>query len=124
MDPWNLHARMELYKGMVAQSLPGVFFIGPVWDLWCVHHPPSMQFVTLSCCMITVIHLCCYVFRKDMFEQGVKGQHAAPTSLIELWTALANTCQDIPVEYFQKLAEYMSCRVAAVIKARRGLTRC
>ncbi|GFX06493.1 transposable element Tcb2 transposase [Trichonephila clavipes] len=56
-------------------------------------------------------------------EQGVKGHQTAPTNLIELWTALANIWQIIPVKRFQKLAESISRHVAAVIKAREGPTR-
>ncbi|GFT19619.1 HTH_Tnp_Tc3_2 domain-containing protein [Trichonephila clavipes] len=46
MKPWILHARLEMYKGMVTQSWSGVFFRGTVWDLWCLYQPPSMQFGT------------------------------------------------------------------------------
>ncbi|GFS63621.1 transposable element Tcb2 transposase [Trichonephila clavipes] len=59
----------------------------------------------------------------DVLEQGVKGHHTAPTNLTEVWTALANTWQVIPVERFQKIVESMPCRVAAVIKTRGGSTR-
>ncbi len=38
--------RLELYKGMVAQSWFGVFFRDTVWGLWCVYQLPSMQFGT------------------------------------------------------------------------------
>ncbi|GFX07703.1 transposable element Tcb2 transposase [Trichonephila clavipes] len=59
----------------------------------------------------------------DVLKQGVKGYHTAPTNLTELWTALVNVWPVIPVKRFQKLVESMSCRVAAVIKARGGSTR-
>ncbi|GFW68651.1 transposable element Tcb2 transposase [Trichonephila clavipes] len=58
----------------------------------------------------------------DVLEQGVKGHHTALTNLTELWTALANIWQVIPVEHFQKLVESVPRRVAAIIKARGGLT--
>ncbi|GFX04374.1 hypothetical protein TNCV_3975211 [Trichonephila clavipes] len=38
---------------------------------------------------------------------SVYGHHTAPTNLTELWTALANIWQVIPVERFQKLVESM-----------------
>ncbi|GFU01765.1 transposable element Tcb2 transposase [Trichonephila clavipes] len=60
---------------------------------------------------------------KDVLEQGVKGHHTSPTNLPELWTALANIWQVIPVERFQKLVESMFRREVAVIKARGGTTR-
>ncbi|GFW82428.1 transposable element Tcb2 transposase [Trichonephila clavipes] len=72
-------------------------FSNTIWDLWCVYQPPSIQF-------------------------GVKGYHIAREDLTELWTALANIWQVIPVERFQKV-ESMPRRVAAVIKARGGPTR-
>ncbi|GFW06696.1 hypothetical protein TNCV_3287971 [Trichonephila clavipes] len=56
-------------------------------------------------------------------EQGVKGHHTTLRHFFELWTTLANIWQDIPVGRFQKLVEYMPCRVAAVINARGGSTR-
>ncbi|GFW22168.1 transposable element Tcb2 transposase [Trichonephila clavipes] len=62
-------------------------------------------------------HLC------DVLEQGVKGHRTAPTNLTELWTALANIWQVIPMERFQKLVESIPRRVAAIIKARGGPTR-
>ncbi|GFW18677.1 transposable element Tcb2 transposase [Trichonephila clavipes] len=59
----------------------------------------------------------------DVLKQDVKGHHTAATKLTELCTALANIWQVIPVELFQKLVEYMPCRVAAIIKAKGGPTR-
>ncbi|GFT16641.1 transposable element Tcb2 transposase [Trichonephila clavipes] len=56
----------------------------------------------------------------DVSGQGVKGHHTAPTNLTELWKALANIWQVIPIEGFQKLVESMPRHVAAVIKARGG----
>ncbi|GFX26120.1 transposable element Tcb2 transposase [Trichonephila clavipes] len=48
-----------------------------------------------------------------IWEQDVKGHLSAPMNLTELWTALANIWEVIPVENFQKLVEYMpSCVVA------------
>ncbi|GFU94206.1 hypothetical protein TNCV_1302561 [Trichonephila clavipes] len=49
MKPWILHARLELYKGMVVQSCSGMFLRGTVRDIWCVYQLPSMQFGTWSC---------------------------------------------------------------------------
>ncbi|GFY29926.1 transposable element Tc1 transposase [Trichonephila clavipes] len=46
-----------------------------------------------------------------------------PNAHAELWTALANIRQVIPVIRFQKLVESMPRRVAAVFKARGGSTR-
>ncbi|GFV37749.1 hypothetical protein TNCV_3040071 [Trichonephila clavipes] len=54
----------------------------------------------------------------DLF--GVKGHHTTPMNLAELWTALANVWQVIPVERFHKLVESMPRRVATVMKARGG----
>ncbi|GFU48346.1 hypothetical protein TNCV_3342391 [Trichonephila clavipes] len=53
---------------------------------------------------------------QDVLEQSVKGHHTSPTNLSELWTALANIWQVIPVERFKKLVGAMTYRVAAVIK--------
>ncbi|GFW89405.1 transposable element Tcb2 transposase [Trichonephila clavipes] len=60
----------------------------------------------------------------DVFEQDVKGYHAALTNLNELCTALANIWQVIPVERFRKLVASMPRHMEAVIKARGGPTRC
>ncbi|GFT82122.1 transposable element Tcb2 transposase [Trichonephila clavipes] len=59
----------------------------------------------------------------DILEQGVKGYHTAPTNFTELWTALANIWQVVPVERFQKFIEFMPRRVAGFIKTRGGPTR-
>ena len=53
----------------------------------------------------------------------MKGHHAAPRNLTEIWTALANIWQVIPREHFQKLVESMLHCVAPVIKVRGGPTR-
>ncbi|GFX08308.1 hypothetical protein TNCV_3267971 [Trichonephila clavipes] len=53
----------------------------------------------------------------------MKGHHTAPTNLTELWTALANIWQVIPVECFQKLVESMPHHVVPIIKATGGSTR-
>ncbi|GFX22562.1 transposable element Tcb2 transposase [Trichonephila clavipes] len=53
----------------------------------------------------------------------MKSHHTAPTSFTELWTALANIWQVIPVKRFQKVVESVPRPVAAVIKARGGPTR-
>ncbi|GFW78724.1 transposable element Tcb2 transposase [Trichonephila clavipes] len=58
----------------------------------------------------------------DVLEQGGKDHHTAPKNLTELWKALANIWQIIPVEPFSKLLN-LTRRVEAVIKARGGLTR-
>ncbi|GFU50337.1 transposable element Tcb2 transposase [Trichonephila clavipes] len=39
----------------------------------------------------------------NVLEQGEKGYHTAPTSLSELWTALANIWQVIPVDFSKNL---------------------
>ncbi|GFT00076.1 hypothetical protein TNCV_420921 [Trichonephila clavipes] len=44
-------------------------------------------------------------------------------NLTELWAALANNWQVIPVERFQKLVESMPHRVAGIIKVKRDPTR-
>ncbi|GFU64923.1 transposable element Tcb2 transposase [Trichonephila clavipes] len=54
----------------------------------------------------------------DVLEQGLKGHHTAPTSLKELWTALTNISQVIPLEPFQKMVKSMPRCVASVIKRR------
>ncbi|GBN70800.1 hypothetical protein AVEN_172431-1 [Araneus ventricosus] len=59
----------------------------------------------------------------DVLEKGVKVHQTTPATLTELWTALADVWQAIPVERFRKLAESMPRRVAAVIKATGGPTR-
>ncbi|GFV38997.1 juvenile hormone acid O-methyltransferase [Trichonephila clavipes] len=109
MKPWILNARLELYKGMGPPPWSGVFLPGTVWDLWGVQQPPSMQFGT-SPDLNPIENFW------DALEQGVKGHHTAPTKLTGLWTALANICQVIPMERFQKLVESMPRRVAAAIK--------
>ncbi|GFW04685.1 transposable element Tcb1 transposase [Trichonephila clavipes] len=58
-----------------------------------------------------------------VLEQDVKNYHTAPTNLSELWTALANIWQVIPVERFQKLVEFLPRRVTAVFKAKGSTTR-
>ncbi|GBM64932.1 hypothetical protein AVEN_66124-1 [Araneus ventricosus] len=57
----------------------------------------------------------------DVLEKGVKAYHATPVILTELWTALADVWQAIPVESFRKLVS-IPHRVAVVIKARGGPT--
>ncbi|GFW86545.1 uncharacterized protein TNCV_4333291 [Trichonephila clavipes] len=64
-----------------------------------------------------------YVYQPPTMQFGMTGHHTAPTNLTELWTALVNIWQVIPVDRFQKLVESMPRRVAAVIKARGGPTR-
>ncbi|GBM55978.1 Transposable element Tcb2 transposase [Araneus ventricosus] len=59
----------------------------------------------------------------DVLEKSVKAHHTTPATLTELWTALADVWQAIPVERFRKLGESMLRRVAAIIKARGGPTR-
>ncbi|GBN10774.1 Transposable element Tcb2 transposase [Araneus ventricosus] len=59
----------------------------------------------------------------DVLEKGVKAHHTTPATLTELWTALADVWQAIPVERFRKLVEFIPRRMAAVIKARGGTTR-
>ncbi|GFW69578.1 glutamate--cysteine ligase regulatory subunit [Trichonephila clavipes] len=58
----------------------------------------------------------------DVLEQGVKGCYTTPTTLTELWTALASIWQVMPMEHFMKLVESMLRHVAAVIMARGGPT--
>ncbi|GFW81438.1 uncharacterized protein TNCV_377861 [Trichonephila clavipes] len=72
-------------------------FRGTVYDLWCVYQPPSMKFET-------------------------KRERPLPTNLTELWIALTNIWEVIPVERFQKIIESMPCPMADVIKARGGPT--
>ncbi|GFV35636.1 transposable element Tcb2 transposase [Trichonephila clavipes] len=43
----------------------------------------------------------------DGFKQDVKCHHTAQTNITELWPALANSWQVIPVERFQKLIKSM-----------------
>ncbi|GFT08696.1 juvenile hormone acid O-methyltransferase [Trichonephila clavipes] len=146
MKPWTLHARLELYKGIEAQSWSGVFLRGTVWDLWCVYQPPSMKFerqlyTSHKSRLVTgwldehfsdfsvinwpprgpdlnpIEHLW------DVLEQGVKGRQTVSTKLTELWTASINIWQIIPVERFQKLVEPIPRCVAAVIKTKGGPTR-
>ncbi|GBN62542.1 hypothetical protein AVEN_141712-1 [Araneus ventricosus] len=44
----------------------------------------------------------------DVLEKGMKAHHTTPATLTELWTALADVWQAIPVEHFRKLVESMS----------------
>ncbi|GFY22885.1 transposable element Tcb2 transposase [Trichonephila clavipes] len=60
----------------------------------------------------------------DVLEQGGKGYYTAPMNFTELWIALANIWQVIPVESLQKLVEYMPRRVTDVIKGRESSTHC
>ncbi|GFY24612.1 transposable element Tcb2 transposase [Trichonephila clavipes] len=76
------------------------------FDLSVINWPPRSPDLN------TIEHL------YDVLEQGSKDHPTAPTSLTELWTALANIWQVIPVERFQKLVESMSRRMAAVIKIK------
>ncbi|GFX17694.1 hypothetical protein TNCV_474941 [Trichonephila clavipes] len=50
---------------------------------------------------------------------GLKGHPTAPTNFTELWKALVNIWQVIPVERFQKHIESMPRRVEAVIMGKR-----
>ncbi|GFS61131.1 alpha-tocopherol transfer protein-like [Trichonephila clavipes] len=75
-------------------------------DLSVINWPPTPRSANLN----PIEHLW------NVLEQGIKDHHTAPTSLTELWTALANNWRVIPVEHFQKLVEFMPHRVAAVIK--------
>ncbi|GBN46481.1 Transposable element Tcb2 transposase [Araneus ventricosus] len=59
----------------------------------------------------------------DVLEKGVKAHHTTPATRTELWTALADVWQAIPVQRFHKLGESMPRHVAVVIKARGGPTR-
>ncbi|GFX03558.1 uncharacterized protein TNCV_4751431 [Trichonephila clavipes] len=138
MKPWFLHARLELYKGMVAESWSGVFFvelfgiIGACTKLpqynsvrrvpgsntgWLDDHSSDFSIINWpprSPDLNPIVHLW------DVLEQGVKCHPTAPTNLTELWTALANIWQ---VERFQKLVESMLHSVETVIKARGGAAR-
>ncbi|GFT60081.1 uncharacterized protein TNCV_2687531 [Trichonephila clavipes] len=134
MKSWILHVvgTVQEHGG----SIMICFFRGPVWDLWCAYQPTSIRYVELLGDHIRPFMLLCYphviIFSSKTtvpltsavwLLAGVKGHHAAPTKLTELWTALANIWRVIPVERFQKLVESMSRRVAAVIKARGGPPR-
>lgn len=44
MKLWILHARLQLYKVMAAQSWSGIFSLGSFWDIWYLYQPPSMWF--------------------------------------------------------------------------------
>ncbi|GFW16350.1 glycine receptor subunit alpha-3 [Trichonephila clavipes] len=46
-----------------------------------------------------------------VLEEDVKGHHTAPTNLTELWTALANIWQVIPVERFQNFVESVAVSI-------------
>ncbi|GFX68327.1 hypothetical protein TNCV_2817021 [Trichonephila clavipes] len=61
--------------------------------------------------------------KNPLQHTGEKGHPTASTNLTQLWTALANIWQVIPVERFQKLVESMPRHVVAVIKASGGPTR-
>ncbi|GFW09140.1 hypothetical protein TNCV_315511 [Trichonephila clavipes] len=54
----------------------------------------------------------------DALELGVRSHRTARTILTKFWEAVANILQVIPMKRFQKLVEFMSRRVAAVIKDR------
>ncbi|GFV41038.1 hypothetical protein TNCV_2666291 [Trichonephila clavipes] len=111
-----MHARLELYKDMVAQPWPGLFFRDTGICVACllfqcnsVHRvaglsPSSGYAVLLS-------------------AQSLKIYHAAPMNLTEVWTTLANIWQVTSIERFHELLESMPRRVATLIKARRGITR-
>ncbi|GFV88211.1 uncharacterized protein TNCV_3243601 [Trichonephila clavipes] len=53
-------------QGHGGSIMTGMFFPGFVWNNWCLYKPPSMQFGTQSCWVITFIHLCCAVERTIM----------------------------------------------------------
>ncbi|GBO02551.1 hypothetical protein AVEN_133483-1 [Araneus ventricosus] len=59
----------------------------------------------------------------DVLEKDAKAHPTTPETLTELWIALANVWQTIPVDRFGKLVESMLRRVEAVIKVRGGPTR-
>ncbi|GFT79010.1 transposable element Tc1 transposase [Trichonephila clavipes] len=58
-----------------------------------------------------------------ILEHGMKDHHTAPTKPTELWAALVNIWQVIPMKRFQKLVESMPRHVVAVMKTRGGSTR-
>ncbi|GFV35701.1 transposable element Tc1 transposase [Trichonephila clavipes] len=88
--------------------------------IWCQAHEIMVspcQFGTVQGLSDSIIVWVSFVVLFAIFEQGVKGHHPAPTILAELKTALANIWQFIPVEHFQKFAESIPRRVAAIFKA-------
>ncbi|GBM29445.1 Transposable element Tcb2 transposase [Araneus ventricosus] len=58
-----------------------------------------------------------------VLEKGLKAHHTTPATLTELWTALADVWQAIPVRNFRIPVESMPRRMAAVIKVTGGPTR-
>ncbi|GBL82417.1 hypothetical protein AVEN_24250-1 [Araneus ventricosus] len=136
MKPWILHARLELYNDMAVQSgglfswqLLGSLVLVPTsfnairsWlaTAWLYEHSSDfsvMNWPPRSPELNPIDHLL-YVL-----EKGVKAHHTTPATLTELWTALADVWQAIPVERFRQLVEAMTRRMAAVFKAITGPTR-
>ncbi|GBN26135.1 hypothetical protein AVEN_165619-1 [Araneus ventricosus] len=145
MKQWTLNARLGLYKTMAAQLCSGVFSFGSFWDLWYLY-PQAIRYVEFLGDHLHPFILYCHPHRNgafqqdnctshrspdlnpidhlwDILEKGVKAHHTTPATLTELWKALADVWQAIPVERFLKLVESMSRRVAAVITARGGPSR-
>ncbi|GFW73451.1 transposable element Tcb2 transposase [Trichonephila clavipes] len=58
----------------------------------------------------------------DVLKQNVKCHHTAPMNCTEVWTAVTNIREIIPVEHFRKLFESILRRVAAAIKVREAPT--
>ncbi|GFY25074.1 transposable element Tcb2 transposase [Trichonephila clavipes] len=138
--PLILHARLELYKAMMAQSCSIHLCCSVIRTVIefsqqdnCISPQPVTRWVTgwldehssyftvINCPprssdLNPIEHLC------DVLEQGVKIHRTAPTNLIETWTSVANIWPVISVQRFPKLFESMRHRVADVIKARGGPT--
>ncbi|GFU14505.1 transposable element Tcb2 transposase [Trichonephila clavipes] len=90
-----------------------------VWGVSSWHCLGSAMRVPTSFNAIRYVELLGYHLHSFMlfcYPHGMEGHPPAPTKLTELWTALANIWEVIPVERFQKLVESMPRRVAAVIK--------
>ncbi|GFU87841.1 transposable element Tcb2 transposase [Trichonephila clavipes] len=70
MKPWILHAMLELYKGMVAQSWSGVFLWHYFGSLVRVRTSLSeIQYVELMGNYLLPFMLFCYPLVKGVFQQ-------------------------------------------------------
>ncbi|GFV85259.1 transposable element Tcb2 transposase [Trichonephila clavipes] len=110
--------RVGTVQGHVASIMAwGVFLWHCLGSLVRVQtYLSAIRYVELLADLLHPLILFCY-------PHGMKGHHTALMNLTELWIALANIWQVIPMERFQKLVESMSRRVTAVMKARGGPTR-
>ncbi|GFT83658.1 uncharacterized protein TNCV_2825911 [Trichonephila clavipes] len=76
MKPWFLHARLELYKGMVAQSWTRVFFVA-LFEIFgaCTKDLNAIRYVELMGDHLHPFMLFCYPPGNGVFQQDNCSSH-------------------------------------------------